>query len=103
MKLYAISPLAIRGDIPILFKKIFSENMNRLKYSNDNQAIYQIVTNMGVDQQSFDAGGGFEIQQRVLKELGYPERKKWKRNIPSLLKRAYRSSQAKTLNNRNFI
>ncbi|MEK3881810.1 ABC transporter substrate-binding protein [Paenibacillus sp. PL2-23] len=54
-------------------KKIFSENMNRLKYSNDDQSIYQIVTNMGVDQQYFDAGGGFEIQQRVLKELGYPE------------------------------
>ncbi|MNJ46256.1 Lipoprotein LipO precursor [compost metagenome] len=27
---------------------------------------------MGVDNQAFDAIGGFEIQQRVLKELGYP-------------------------------
>ncbi|WP_270406360.1 ABC transporter substrate-binding protein [Paenibacillus timonensis] len=54
-------------------KKIFSENMNRLKYSNDDQAIYSIFTNGGVDQQYFDAGGGFEIQQRVLKELGYPK------------------------------
>lgn len=54
-------------------KKIFSENMNRLKYSNDDQSIYQIVTNMGVDNQYFDATGGFEIQQRVLKEFGYPE------------------------------
>lgn len=54
-------------------KKIFSENMNRLKYSNEDPAIYSIPTNVGVDQQYFDAGGGFEIQQRVLKELGYPK------------------------------
>ncbi|MBU5672314.1 ABC transporter substrate-binding protein [Paenibacillus brevis] len=54
-------------------KKILGDNMNRMKYSNDDQSIYQITTNMGVDQQSFDAGGGFEIQQRVLKEFGYPE------------------------------
>lgn len=54
-------------------KKIFSSNMNRLKYSNDDKSIYSITSNMGVDQQSFDAGGGFEIQQRVLKELGYPK------------------------------
>lgn len=54
-------------------KKVYGENMNRLKYSLDDQSIYQIPTNMGVDQQSFDATGGFEIQHRVLKELGYPE------------------------------
>lgn len=54
-------------------KKIFSENMNRLKYSNDDQSIYSIVTNMGVDNEYFDATGGFEIQHRVLKELGYPK------------------------------
>lgn len=54
-------------------KKIFSENMNRLKYSNEDPAIYSIVTNMGVDNQYFDATGGFEIQHRVLKELGYPK------------------------------
>jgi len=54
-------------------KKIFSENMNRLKYSNEDPAIYSITTNAGVDNQYFDAGGGFEIQQRVLKELGYPK------------------------------
>ncbi|WP_151737402.1 ABC transporter substrate-binding protein [Paenibacillus tengchongensis] len=54
-------------------KKLFSENMNRLKYSNEDQAIYSIPTNAGVDQQSFDATGGFELQHRVLKELGYPE------------------------------
>ncbi|MGZ7442257.1 ABC transporter substrate-binding protein [Paenibacillus sp. TH7-28] len=54
-------------------KKIFSENMNRLKYSNEDPAIYSLPTNVGVDQQYFDAGGGFEVQQRVLKELGYPK------------------------------
>ncbi|GIP55432.1 MULTISPECIES: ABC transporter substrate-binding protein [Paenibacillus] len=54
-------------------KKVIGENMNRLKYSNEDPAIYQITTNVGVDQQNFDAGGGFEIQQRVLKELGYPK------------------------------
>ncbi|SEU25548.1 ABC transporter substrate-binding protein [Paenibacillus sp. NFR01] len=54
-------------------KKVMSENMNRLKYSNDDQSIYSIPTNVGVDQKSFDAGGGFEIQMKVLKELGYPK------------------------------
>lgn len=54
-------------------KKILGDNMNRMRYSNEDPSIYQITTNMGVDQQSFDAGGGFEIQQRVLKEFGYPE------------------------------
>ena len=54
-------------------KKIYGKDMNRLKYSNDDPAIYSINTNVGVDNVSFDAIGGFEIQQRVLKELGYPE------------------------------
>ncbi|GIO40437.1 ABC transporter substrate-binding protein [Paenibacillus apis] len=54
-------------------KKILGDNMNRMRYSNEDPSIYQITTNMGVDQQSFDASGGFEIQQRVLKEFGYPE------------------------------
>lgn len=53
-------------------KKVYGENMNRLKYSLDDQSIYQIPTNMGVGQRAFDATGGFEIQHRVLKELGYP-------------------------------
>lgn len=54
-------------------KKIYEKDMNRLKYSNSDPAIYSINTNVGVDNVSFDAIGGFEIQQRVLKELGYPE------------------------------
>ncbi|WP_373561762.1 ABC transporter substrate-binding protein [Paenibacillus sp. LK1] len=54
-------------------KKIYGDQMNRLKYSSEDQAIYTIPTNMGVDNVAFDATGGFEIQQKVLKELGYPE------------------------------
>lgn len=54
-------------------KKIYGDQMNRLKYSTEDQAIYTIPTNMGVGNVAFDATGGFEIQQKVLKELGYPE------------------------------
>ncbi|AOZ93458.1 ABC transporter substrate-binding protein [Paenibacillus crassostreae] len=54
-------------------KKLYSQNLNRLKYSTADPAIYTIPTNGSVDQTSFDASGGFEIQHRVLKELGYPE------------------------------
>lgn len=54
-------------------KAMIGDNMNRLKYSNDDQAIYSIPTNVGVNQQYFDATGGFEVQLRVLKELGYPQ------------------------------
>lgn len=54
-------------------KKVMSSNMNRMKYSNEDQAIYSIPTNVGVDQQAFDVTNGFEVQLRVLKELGYPE------------------------------
>ncbi|NGZ77833.1 ABC transporter substrate-binding protein [Saccharibacillus alkalitolerans] len=54
-------------------KKMFAEDMNRLKYSKEDQSIYIIPTYNGVGQTSFDAGGGFELQLEVLKELGYPE------------------------------
>ncbi|MNO28666.1 Lipoprotein LipO precursor [compost metagenome] len=54
-------------------KKIMSENMNRMKYSLEDPSIYSIPTNIGVDQQYFDAVNGFQVQHRVLKELGYPE------------------------------
>ncbi|GIP45245.1 ABC transporter substrate-binding protein [Paenibacillus sp. J45TS6] len=54
-------------------KKMYGEEMNRLKYSNEDQAIYTIPTNGSVDQQTFDNTGGFELQHRVVKELGYPE------------------------------
>lgn len=54
-------------------KKLMSENMNRMKYSLEDQSIYSIPTNAGVGQQNFDANGGFQLQHRVVKELGYPE------------------------------
>ncbi len=54
-------------------KKMYADDMNRLKYSKDDQSIYIIPTYTGVGQTSFDAGGGFELQLEVLKELGYPE------------------------------
>nr|WP_229675762.1 ABC transporter substrate-binding protein [Saccharibacillus kuerlensis] len=54
-------------------KKMFADDMNRLKYSKEDQSIYVIPTYNGVGQTSFDAGGGFELQLEVLKELGYPE------------------------------
>ncbi|MBB6731242.1 ABC transporter substrate-binding protein [Cohnella zeiphila] len=54
-------------------KAMMKDNMNRLKYSNDDQSIYAIPTNGGVNNQYFDATGGFEVQLRVLKELGYPQ------------------------------
>lgn len=54
-------------------KKLYGPYMDRLKYSNKDQAIYAIPTYAGVGQKSFDATGGFEIQHRVLKELGYPK------------------------------
>lgn len=54
-------------------KKVMSKDMNRMKYRKDDPAIYAIPTNVGVDQQLFDINSGFEIQHRVLKELGYPQ------------------------------
>ncbi|MCM3127049.1 MULTISPECIES: ABC transporter substrate-binding protein [unclassified Paenibacillus] len=54
-------------------KKVYGDQMNRLKYSNEDQSIYWLPTNTGVGQTLFDAGGGFSIQHQVVKELGYPE------------------------------
>ncbi|MFB5678656.1 ABC transporter substrate-binding protein [Paenibacillus terreus] len=54
-------------------KKLYGPYMNRLKYSLEDPSIYVIPSYAGIDQTYFDATGGFEIQHRVLKELGYPE------------------------------
>ncbi|MEW4427646.1 ABC transporter substrate-binding protein [Paenibacillus pabuli] len=54
-------------------KKIYGEQFNRLKYSNEDPSIYWIPTNGAIDQISFDANNGAAIQHRVVKELGYPE------------------------------
>ncbi|WP_435170509.1 ABC transporter substrate-binding protein [Paenibacillus glycanilyticus] len=54
-------------------KKLYEGQMSRLRYSNDDHAIYVIPTYAAVGQQYFNAGGGFELQHRVVKELGYPQ------------------------------
>ncbi|MEC0259493.1 ABC transporter substrate-binding protein [Paenibacillus lautus] len=56
-------------------KKVYGEYMSRLKWSNDDEAIYVLPTLAAVDHQALDAGGTFQIQHEVLKELGYPELK----------------------------
>lgn len=56
-------------------KKVYGEYMSRLKWSNDDEAIYVLPTLAAVDNQMLDAGGTFQIQHEVLKELGYPELK----------------------------
>ncbi len=54
-------------------KKLFEGQMNRLKYSKTDQAIYVIPSYDGIGQQYFEAGGGMQLQHRVVKELGYPK------------------------------
>ncbi|MEW4372551.1 ABC transporter substrate-binding protein [Paenibacillus kandeliae] len=54
-------------------KKVYGDDLSRLQYSKDDPSIYVIPTNAGVGQTSFDAGGGFEVQHAVMKELGYPK------------------------------
>ena len=54
-------------------KKLYGDQMKRLRYSNSDKAIYVIPSYAAVDQTSFNAGGGFELQHAVVKELGYPK------------------------------
>jgi putative aldouronate transport system substrate-binding protein len=54
-------------------KKVYGDQMKRLQYSNEDKSIYVIPTYGGVGQTSFNAGGGFELQHAVVKELGYPK------------------------------
>ncbi len=56
-------------------KKVYGEYMSRLKWSNEDEAIYVLPTLAAVDHEALDAGGTFQIQHEVLKELGYPELK----------------------------
>lgn len=56
-------------------KKLYGQYMNRLKWSNKDEAIYVIPTLQPVNQTSFDAGGTFQVQHEVLRELGYPKLK----------------------------
>ncbi|MGO4547217.1 ABC transporter substrate-binding protein [Paenibacillus sp. 2TAB23] len=52
-------------------KKVYGEYMNRLVWSKDDDAIY-FLPYAGVGGEQLEANGGFQIQHRVLKELGYP-------------------------------
>ncbi|MGO4542171.1 ABC transporter substrate-binding protein [Paenibacillus sp. 2TAB19] len=55
-------------------KKVYGDYMNRLVWSKDDDAIY-FLPYAGVGGEQLEANGGFQIQHRVLKELGYPELK----------------------------
>lgn len=54
-------------------KKMIGDQMDRMKYSSEDQSIYFIPSLETVDHQSFDATGSFNLQHAVVKELGYPE------------------------------
>lgn len=54
-------------------KKVYGDEMKRLRYSDDDHSIYVLPSYAGVGQTYFNAGGGFELQHRVVKELGYPQ------------------------------
>ncbi|MEN1988389.1 extracellular solute-binding protein [Paenibacillus hubeiensis] len=54
-------------------KKLFGDQIKRLRYSNDDPSIYVIPTYSAIDGVNFVAGGGFELQHRAVKEAGYPE------------------------------
>lgn len=54
-------------------KKLFGDEIKRLRYSNDDPSIYVIPTYSAIDGVNFVAGGGFQLQHRAVKEAGYPE------------------------------
>lgn len=54
-------------------KKLFEGQMSRLRYSKDDKAIYVIPTYSTVGNTPFKAEGGFQLQHRVVKELGFPK------------------------------
>ena len=54
-------------------KRVLGDYLVRAKFTLEDQSIYAIPTWASVDHERFVAGGGFQIQHRVLKEAGYPE------------------------------
>lgn len=53
-------------------KSLYGDQLNRLRYNNDDPSIYTVGT-YGVTSKVFDPSGTMQIQHQVLKELGYPE------------------------------
>lgn len=53
-------------------KALYGENLQRLKYSEQDPSIYTVGT-YSVNGQSWETDGTMQIQHAVLKELGYPE------------------------------
>ena len=53
-------------------KRVLGDQFNRLRYSADDPAIYFIPTLHTVGHRYFEAGGPFNLQHAVVKELGYP-------------------------------
>ncbi|CAM4378055.1 ABC transporter substrate-binding protein [Paenibacillus tarimensis] len=54
-------------------KAMLGDQINRLRYSNEDPSIYFIPSLEAIDQYYFDAGGPFNLQHEVVKELGYPK------------------------------
>lgn len=54
-------------------KKVLGDQINRLRYSSEDPSIYFIPNLDTIGQVNFDAGGPFNLQHAVVKELGYPK------------------------------
>lgn len=54
-------------------KKVYGDQMKRLRYSNEDQSIYVLPTYSAVGTKTLVAGGGFELQHKAVKEAGYPQ------------------------------
>ncbi|MDO3413350.1 ABC transporter substrate-binding protein [Saccharibacillus sp. CPCC 101409] len=54
-------------------KKVYGDQLKRLRYSNEDQSIYVLPTYSAVGTKTLVAGAGFELQHKAVKEAGYPE------------------------------
>ncbi|GAF11453.1 polysaccharide ABC transporter substrate-binding protein [Bacillus sp. JCM 19046] len=54
-------------------QKVYGEYLERMVWGEEDDAIYFIGTNGGVDQEYMTPGTGFYLQHAVVEELGYPE------------------------------
>ena len=54
------------------FKKLYGDNIQRLKYSEEDSSIYTFGA-YGVNSVSWETDGNMQIQHAVLKDQGYPE------------------------------